>query len=120
MAKWRQTPFHQFAISTKMRRVKSAKSEKNKNFYRQFSSALINFDPPRHFAISTKKRRFTGNTEGLIKRPKRKMGNKREAIMMYDTDQETIKKLFYKQISELTRKTSSFDYQFSDQWTPHL
>jgi len=37
---------------------------------------------------------------------------------MYETDHNTIKELFYQQISELTRKTNSFDYQFSDQWTP--
>ena len=40
---------------------------------------------------------------------------------MYDTDHKTIKELFYKQISNLTKKTnnlrsSSFDYQFSDRW----
>lgn len=41
---------------------------------------------------------------------------------MYETDQETIKKIFYKQIRELTRRTvsNSFDYQFSDRWTPNL
>jgi len=41
---------------------------------------------------------------------------------MYETDHDTIKKIFYKQISDLTRKTvgNSFDYQFSDRWTPHL
>jgi len=49
-----------------MRRLESAKSEKNKEFYHLLSQALIDFDPPRHFAISTKKRRFTGNTEGQL------------------------------------------------------
>jgi len=49
-----------------MRRLKSAKSEKNKKFYRLLSPTLIDFTPPRHFAISTKNRRFTGNTEGQL------------------------------------------------------
>lgn len=41
---------------------------------------------------------------------------------MYETDHKTIKDLFYKQINDLTKKSlsKSFDYQFSDQWTPHL
>jgi hypothetical protein len=37
---------------------------------------------------------------------------------MYETDSETIKNLFYTQMAALTKKTNSFDYQFSDQWTP--
>lgn len=41
-----------------------------------------------------------------------------EVHTMYETDQKTIKELFYQQISELTKKTNSFDYQFSDRWTP--
>jgi hypothetical protein len=36
---------------------------------------------------------------------------------MYDTDQNTIKDLFYSQFAELTKKTNSFDFQFSDRWS---
>jgi hypothetical protein len=39
-----------------------------------------------------------------------------EVIFMYDIDQKTIKEIFYKQFAELTKKTNSFDYQFSDRW----
>ena len=49
-----------------MRMVESAKSEKNKKIYLLTSPVLIDFRPPRHFAISTKNRRFTGNTEGQL------------------------------------------------------
>jgi hypothetical protein len=50
-----------FAISpfgTKNAGGVNPKIQKNKNFYPLLSQALINFDPPRHFAISNKKRRF--------------------------------------------------------------
>jgi len=57
------------AISTKKRRVLFAKIEKNKKIYLQPLPALIHLTPRRHFAISTKIRRFTGNTEGLINAP---------------------------------------------------
>jgi len=42
----------------------------------------------------------------------------KKVMLMYETDHNTIKELFYRQMSELTRKTNSFDYQFSDRWTP--
>lgn len=36
---------------------------------------------------------------------------------MNDLNQQTIKKLFYQQIRDLTSKSlDSFDYQFSDRW----
>lgn len=39
---------------------------------------------------------------------------------MYETDNATIKKLFYQRFSDLTKRTNSFDLQFSDQWISNV
>lgn len=39
---------------------------------------------------------------------------------MYATDHETIKNLFYQRFADLTKKSNSFDYQFSDRWINKL